>query len=467
MNRCIKYLLYYIMSCSYLILYIYFGTERELKSLNYCSNLKENYIFQIIIIYAFFYFSIYFLQKKIKNNNFKFYSIALFSVITMAYLSYFTRGELLKWILFNDPHDTFMDYFNCLFLGDTPYSAQPIEGYPKIAVYPPLSMVFFNILGHISAPDSIQPWHKTAIDIRSSQVGMTVFGLYSTILYTSIVYLWTCIKQGNACEKISFVFSMLLSIPFIFMFERGNNILLSLFFLTCFVFFNDYPNRKVQLTSFMCLAIATSIKISPVIFSLVLLRNKRYKDFVLSMFFTVVIFFLPFIFLDDVFIEQFFQFVEIIRDNSFFYSNAVFPIIFIDSKKLLSIFIPEFISTIIKWFIILCGIWEVLFFKALTKWEVITILSSLVILIPPFSAIYSLVYMSIPLILYLDRDKDIFKTNDNIFLYFFLGIFILIPNFPNTYRISTFLECISILEIVLLIELRAIVKAFKTNNNNN
>ena len=395
---------------------------------------------------------------KTDKTNFLFYSISFLAITIFSYLTYFTNGEILKGILFIDKQDTFMDFFNCVSLGDSPYQRS------FIAVYPPLTMFKFYVLGAcsgVTVADSIQPWHDVAVRIRCSQVGMTVFYLYSSLVNILLVYLWTCIKKGTYSEKFSFIIVMFFSMPFVYMFERGNNILLSLFFSCCFVYFYQHQNRKVQFFSFSCLAIATSIKISPFIYSLVLLRERKYKDFFLVCVITIVIFFFPFFFFRENILDQLCSMIRNVIISSEAYSSALFPTFFINIKQLLSFFMPELFAMFIRWIVIICGVWEILYCQNLRKWEVFTVLSILAIFIPSFSAVYSLIYMTIPLMLFLDRNIEEYDKNDLVFTFLFLGVFLLIPNLSSAFKISTLVESICILEMIMILEFKGIWKTLK------
>ena len=451
----VKFLFFYLLTCCFLINGIHLVSQHFPE---YCSVFllqHHAYVYQIMTIFAFFYIILYYAKRKIKKKTeFVFYCLSFIAIVTLLYLSYFTNGEILKSILFSDRQDTFMDYFNCVVLGDSPYSRS------FIAIYPPLAMLKFYILGACSGVSSAEsgfPWHEVAIKIRCSQVGMTVFGLYTGFILFSLTYLWSSIKKGNHCERISFILAMFFSMPFVYTVERGNNILIALFFIFCFVYFYQHRSRKIQIISFACLAIATSIKISPFIYALILLRDKRYKDFCIVCVLACVIFFLPFLFFQGNVGKQLCIMINNIMISSENYSNAVFPSFFINIEQLMAVFVPKIFATQLKWLIVICGILEILYFKHLQKWETFAILSILAIIIPSFSAVYALVYMMVPLMLFLDRAVD--ENHDLVFTFLFLGIFLVIPNLFLSFRLSTLIETLCLIEMVLLLEFRGISNA--------
>ena len=458
----IKYCLYYFLTCICILSCINYSCVfvEKISAIQF----QEDCVLPVLVTYAFFYIILYLLDSKVKKDSFKFYSLLLFSIFSICCMTYCTNGTILKNLLFDDPNDTFMDFFNCLYLGNNPYSVSPIEGFPPIAVYPPLSIIGFNILGNMINPNSDLFWHDIALHTRNSQIGMMVFGLYTLGLYSSIILVWSLIKQGGIYEKACFCFVMIFSLPFIFMFERGNNIMVALLFLLCFINLYTSNNRVARYFSFFCLAIATTIKISPIIFSLLLLRERRYKEFLLAIFITIIVLIVPFFYFYGGLREQFLQLINNISLNSIFYSNKLFPTYFIDVRKLLSFFFPGIMPDLIKWSMVICGVCLVLISKFLKKWEVVAILSILTIMIPSFSAVYSLIYMSIPAMLFLDR-KDINDDSSNIlFIVLFVGMFILIPNI-SSFRISTLIETFCLFEMILLIEIKGVKMIIKNRVN--
>lgn len=109
-----------------------------------------------------------------------------------------------------------------------------------------------------------------------------------------------------------------------------------------------------------------------------------------------------------------------IAKSTEFYTEALFPTHFIDANKLFLMMFSDGLSKAIKLGITIVGLGEVLFIKKIQEWKAVTILAVLAIIIPVFSAIYSLVYMAIPLMLFLDKGDEARDKFD-----FLLGYFVL------------------------------------------
>lgn len=448
LNLGVKYLLCYVLACHFLTFFLSPKRGYFPEAWQTMLSTQEHFRLQVYIVYALLFIVLRILQKKLNKLNFVFCSGMFFSAVTFAYLTYFTHGAILKDIIFNDPNDTFMDYYNCIAIGESPYKSA------WIAVYPPLSMAYFAILGHMSTSEAMASWHELAVKIRGSQIGMTVFGLYLTITYSMLVCFWYELKKGNAYEKVSFILAMLVSVPFIFSLERGNNVILTMLCIGHFVCFYKHPNRKIQIASFVCLAIAVAMKLSPAIFSLLLLRERRYKDFLLLMLIELAVVFLPFYYFKEDMLVQIKLMALNIAKSTEFYTEALFPTHFIDANKLFLMMFSDGLSKAIKLGITIVGLGEVLFIKKIQEWKAVTILAVLAIIIPAFSAIYSLVYMAIPLMLFLDKGDEARDKFDFLYTLFFIGIFCFIPNFANQLKASTLIECVCIIGLLLLIEIQ-------------
>ena len=70
----------------------------------------------------------------------------------------------------------------------------------------------------------------------------------------------------------------MLSFPFLYLFERGNILLLTFVLVLIFLVFGDSPSRTRRELALLALAAAAALKLYPAIFALFLLRDKRYRE---------------------------------------------------------------------------------------------------------------------------------------------------------------------------------------------
>ena len=102
--------------------------------------------------------------------HYLFYGVMLFSIAGMLIVGFLTNGESIRSIMFFDRNDTLMDFFN-----STQYGMHPYE---ELVIYPPLINVFYGIIGKVMGSIGTDPF-----TVRTSQVGMLVFGTYAIFFF--------------------------------------------------------------------------------------------------------------------------------------------------------------------------------------------------------------------------------------------------------------------------------------------
>ena len=175
-----------------------------------------------------------------------------------------TKGETVKNVLFNHD-DVFMDFFNSVNNCGFAYDAYDEFG----VIYPPLVVLFYKAISLLF------PAKLAAQEIKASSLGMIIFTIYTV---ACVMLLIKCIKKykiGNGLDKFLFAVSMFLSVPMIFLLERGNILILVISLLFVFLYGYDSEKASTRHLAYICLAIAVSIKLYPVVFGLLLLRKKK------------------------------------------------------------------------------------------------------------------------------------------------------------------------------------------------
>ena len=81
----------------------------------------------------------------------------------------------------------------------------------------------------------------------------------------------------------------------LYSFDRGNIVWFCMAFLMVYIFTYDNKNKILREIGLISLAIATSIKIYPVVFGLMLLFDKRWAEAKRCIIYGVLIFFVPFL----------------------------------------------------------------------------------------------------------------------------------------------------------------------------
>ncbi len=363
-------------------------------------------------------------------------------------------------ILFNNLHlvvsykNTFMDFFNSIQYGIHPYVNK--------VIYPPFINAVFALFGKITEPlkDVLVP----------SQYRFTVQGIISFFLFslTEAIVCFAAIKTMPGLSKKEKIFLstiLLFTEPFIFCLERGNCILLS--YALTLIFVNTYRDKDTtkKILGIVCLAMAVGIKIYPVFFGLLLIRERDWKAAALAILIGSVVMFVPFIF-----------FAPEDRSISLWISNIVncsekfqmdgygFKVNLSNTLKVLESYLnieTDRLSTVLICLVTLANCLIVIFDKKIDDWKTYMLLSLILILIPSFSYTYTMIFVSIPFFYFL-----ISNSEDLLYIPLYISSFVIVPlsnqfsffkiineNVKYPYGLTNALESISLLmfEIFLLV----------------
>lgn len=235
-------------------------------------------------------------MKSIKPRyNLVYYILFTTAVLLFVVLLFVTNGSAEKAILFSSSTDTFMDHFNSVIYNQ-------IDPYENSVIYPPLACLFYKICNLMIPRDVYNaivsnPQTKSQpAEMKLTQAFVLPFMFY--FIATALVFLISVslIKKGGKLEKIAFASTIAFSTPLLFALERGNNILIPLSFSILFVGLYDHKNRWVRELSYIFLAIAVGFKLYPCLFAVVLISEKRWRDFVRVVVYCIITTILPFFF---------------------------------------------------------------------------------------------------------------------------------------------------------------------------
>lgn len=326
----------------------------------------------------------------------------------------------------SNPNDTWMDFFNSMMYKHSPYELK--------VIYPPLINLFYYIVHFFIADEAFA---QGSLAVRASQSGRIVISLYFIISTVLLTYGIMKLKKGDLNKKIFFVLTMILTYPFLYLMERGNSAILCLIFLMFFIYGYKSDKKYIRHLAYISLAIAASIKIYPALFGLLIIRDKDWKGAMWAIIYGVIIFFVPFVFFGGfknigLFIQNILNCIDMMADQ-----GAGFKVSIGNAFRILEQYLGtknslEIVATIFKLIILVGGSILIIFGKYKEKWKLFMVPTMIMVLIPDFSFIYSMVYFIIPLIYFLDEKSKIENRKEKILniIYFvlFAGMFITIPN---------------------------------------
>ena len=126
--------------------------------------------------------------------------------------------------------------------------------------------------------------------------------IFSCVAFLTVLVFLLWDSLSRLCEKYNVekynLFIFLFSSTFIFTLERANSIFFAAALVNYFLVYYDSSSAKLKYFALMCLCLAATWKGYPVLFGLLLLREKRYKDILFCIIFTSIIAFVPFMFME-------------------------------------------------------------------------------------------------------------------------------------------------------------------------
>lgn len=379
-----------------------------------------------------------------------------------------SNGVTVSNLLFNKD-DVFMDFFNSVV--DCSGDAYGESG----VIYPPLVVLFYKFCSMFFNIDSMK-----ASEVRETSLGMIIFVCFtivSYILFAKLIYKY---KNGSFANKSLFAFFTLFSFPMIYLIERGNIIVLVLPLLLYYVNEYDSDVKYKRHLAYICLAISVAIKIYPVFFGLLLLKKKKnFKNILLCIFYGAVFFFVPFIFVGGfsqlgVLIHNILYTSSMFGSKGFGFKVSISNTFSLFGHVFNHVRLFETAGTMFLIITVLAGLFLILFNKWNEDWKIYAVISLIIILVPGFSYIYSVAYMIIPLLFFLNK-KEI-KWIDYIYSLLFIAQFIflvaktdeLFPSFNSAElncNIATVVESIALLAMLVLLYFDGVITFFRLSRH--
>lgn len=406
--------------------------------------------------------------KDVNNTSKLFYIISFASLVVCIIMGVLSNGVTVSNLLFNKD-DVFMDFFNSVV--DCSGDAYGESG----VIYPPLVVLFYKFCSMFFNIDSMK-----ASEVRETSLGMIIFVCFtivSYILFAKLIYKY---KNGSFANKSLFAFFTLFSFPMIYLIERGNIIVLVLPLLLYYVNEYDSDVKYKRHLAYICLAISVAIKIYPVFFGLLLLKKKKnFKNILLCIFYGAVFFFVPFIFVGGfsqlgVLIHNILYTSSMFGSKGFGFKVSISNTFSLFGHVFNHVRLFETAGTVFLIITVLAGLFLILFNKWNEDWKIYAVISLIIILDPGFSYIYSVAYMIIPLLFFLNKKET--KWIDYIYSLLFIAQFIflvaktdeLFPSFNSAElncNIATVVESIALLAMLVLLYFDGIITFFRLSRH--
>jgi len=371
-------------------------------------------------------------MKNLKNNSItKLYILlSLISYFVISIIIIVSKGRLFASFFFMDRSDTGMDFFHSIVEVS---SRCPYEDFGVI--YPPFANMIFYVLSLFISETIKANWPQshsetiymvgTTDDLRLHQSSIflyIVFIVLFVLLFISLINI--IIKMCDV--SYSFLFSICICFSFgvIFALERGNVIIYAMIMAVYFLLKYDSEKKWERELAYIAIACAFGLKIYPIVFSIILLKEKKIKGFLKVGLYSLLS-------LVPIFVFGGLK-VFIVWINN---------IIEFNKNKIPAYGFPFRIIIIILCLFLFLSCREALFKKFVEKKSfLVLLLTFLMYMLINDNYGYSLIYMVIPFLFFVIEEKDINKHNIWEFLMY---LFVLIPYGVN--QLSSFLIIIGII----------------------
>jgi hypothetical protein len=292
--------------------------------------------------------------------------------------------------LFN-PNDQFMDFINCY----------KVKG----SIYFP----FANLIIYLF---SLVP------SINNSLISYLII-TSCAILFLVFYLIRDNSKSNSILNTLIFTF---FTFPFLFLVDRANFESFVFIFLLIFIYL--FSQKKYTLST-IPLALAVSMKLFPILFLLLFIKNKLWKQILISLLLMLSITTIS-LFILDLDINNYF--LQLSNNSSFYtkyyvighggldYGHSLFGLF---KVFLLYLKLPQYIPSLLTPYLIFVIVLFIFFsfiiiYKIDSLWKNCTIIVILFCLLPNVSADYKLIHFLIPILLYINDNSSFGKNTKSL-----------------------------------------------------
>ncbi|MCM1495006.1 MAG: glycosyltransferase 87 family protein [Bacteroides sp.] len=358
--------------------------------------------------------------------------------------------------IFNQGRDFFADFFNVAFYSRDldPYHCE-YNGLAEKGYLPFSYLIFYGISRLLGYEEMEQP-----MPIEYLMISSAVFMI--AVCTVCIFFALAKLSKLVSWQKILLMFMLVFSGVFLFSFERGNTILLTVLFCTLFLLGYESENKFLRELSYLALAAAAALKGYPCLLGLLVIYNKDWKAAVRLIIYGLLFAFVPFFFMQGGIKDNISLWMEAVKLNSEIYQFSRTPKLgmyyFIaygmgftleDQMEILAVAKPA-VS-----FILILGLF--LNYFQTKPWKRIALIMCSILIYPANCALYCALYLFPVIVLFFNEERK--KISDGFYILLFLMILsplkiVQIINAFLLYDISLFLVNLGIVIFytVLLVE---------------
>ncbi len=308
-------------------------------------------------------------------------------------------------IFFDHGADFFMDCFNQI-----RDCAQGKEVYSeRHVIYPPMANLIFLILSRFTS----NTYNDTDFGMRYSwkMYGSSMI-LMMLVLAVCVVAMFALIfkatKRGSVNHRLIFAAMATLSVPLLYMMERGNMLILCVMSLLIYAFSYNSESKVAREIGLIALAFAFSLKLYPAVFGWFLIADKRYKEAIRCVLYGIAMLILPsFFFGGPIFV------VQTLYENITRWSSgsgndlvqAMKALHFTDLQQ-------SAVNLLIYVWVLIGGLCFAIspFIRPDQSWKTWTVGALTILCVPSLTGVYTWAFLLIPLIMLADREATTKKN---------------------------------------------------------
>lgn len=336
------------------------------------------------------------------------FCIAMFALGLVTLVLYLQNPDGSQHSLFfPDADDYFMDYFNTLHYtaARNPYQ----NGYGGLVNRNYLPLAYLILYPFSKTGDFIGKLPK---EIRADQMPMLGCFVFLLLSFGLFFYMMQEAQKGRKLEKLLVTMACGCSGLILYNMDRANTVILAVAFLWLFLLFYKDENPVYRHLALIGLAISAALKVYPVIFGMILLYEKRYRDAAWAVLYGILAVFGPFLFFQQG-LAAIPQLIYNVQLNSRKYYGGSFSVVtnhIIDTTAVMAAGFA--IAKVMMAAVALLGWAQKVF------WKQVLLLACALLLSPTHSGYYCGLYLFIPLIFFLNQEEH--RRLDWVYLVLFI-----------------------------------------------
>lgn len=338
------------------------------------------------------------------------YEIIFVSVVGVSFLIWlidiFSEGGYSSQfrLFFNSCGDFLADTLNVIGYSSErdPYHNMMYTGLGEKA-YPPLTYAMMYLFSGLVDMDKYV-LEDNFLKMYQETRFLTIYFIYAVIQMVMMYEFIRSCKKGNHLIKTGTAFALLLSAPMLYSFERGNTIILTVFFVGIYLFFYESDNKIMKELALISLAVAAAFKVTPAVLGILLLLNRQWKEAVRVVIYGVIIGIGPFVFMNGGF-SNLIQMFRNMQQNLATYGSK-------DGCTLVAgvyAYLPDLDDTWIGLIKVVTYVLSAALmgsaFLCPKKWEVVMAVTMVLIILPSHSEYYCLLYLLPAILLFLNEKR--------------------------------------------------------------